>query len=181
MDEDALLIEQFRRGKRAAFDKLVDKYRREIYFLLLRMVKNQEDAEELAQQAFINALGGIERFKGEAAFKTWLYRIAMNLANSRLRGAREMVELRDDMAHANSAEDSSPLDSLIRDESAREAVKALDTLGEKQRMVVTLRIFQELPYEEIAAIVGCSVDTAKVHLHYGLENLRKKLKSNEMQ
>lgn len=180
MEEDALLIERFKRGGKAAFDTLVGKYRREIYFLALRMLNNAEDAEEVAQQAFVSAFNGIGGFREDSAFRTWLYRIAINHANSLLRKRPNEAELMEDSAAPEGAGDRSPLDKLIGGEAARDALAALGELGEKQRLVVTLRIFQELPYSEIGRLTGCSEGTAKVHFHYGMENLRKRMAGNEM-
>lgn len=180
MEEDALLIEQFRRGSKTAFDSLVGKYRREIYFLALRMLNNAEDAEEAAQQAFVSAFNGIGGFREDSAFRTWLYRIAINQANSLLRKRPNEAELVEGSAAPEGAEARTPLDGIVAKESARDALAALGELGEKQRMVVTLRIFQELPYAEIGRLAGCSEATAKVHFHYGIENLRKRMAGHEM-
>ena len=181
MDEDALDIERFRGGDKAAFDRLVTRYRREIYHLALRMLKNAEDAEEIAQQAFINAFNALDRFKGDAAFRTWLYRIAMNLANSKLRGApKDTLPVEDHRLGSLPDDAASPHEQALYKETMRETAAALRELGEKQREVVALRIFQELPYEEIGRITGCSAATAKVHFHYGIENLRKKMRKNEL-
>ena len=176
MDRDAQTIERVRRGDVDAFDELVGRYQREIYFLVLRMVKNEQDAEEVAQQAFINAFNSLKKFRGGSTFKTWLYRIAINLANTHLKRNKRRGQLVEEMTAEPEETARSPLDRLLDTEAAHEAVRALDTLGEKQKMTVILRIFQELPYEEIGHIVGCSAQTAKVHFHYGIENLRKRLK-----
>lgn len=179
MDDDARVIERILQGDTGSFDRLAGKYQKEIYYLALRMMRNEEDAEEVAQQALVNAFNNLHQFRGGASFRTWLYRIAINLANtSKRRSARRgpTTDLPDNME----SESPQPLDSLIAGESTREAVKALDTLGEKQRLAVILRIFQELPYDEIGRIIGCTEQTAKVHFHYGIENLRKKMKKNEL-
>ena len=181
MNEDGRTIEQARAGDTGAFDGLVRKYQREIFFLALKMLKNEEDAEEVAQQAFINAWNNLQGFRGGAAFRTWLYRITMNLATSHLRKKARRGGDTAELDHDRTEQENSPgpLDRLIRDEAARHALAACDTLGHKQRSVVLLRIVHELSYREISEIVGCSEQTAKVHFHYGVENLRKRLKANE--
>jgi RNA polymerase sigma-70 factor, ECF subfamily len=177
MEEDSRAIERILQGDTGAFDQLAGKYQKEIYYLALRMLKNEEDAEEVAQQALMNAFSSLKQFRGGASFRTWLYRITINLANTnRRRAARRGAgaEFHDNIA----SETPQALDRLIISESERETVKMLDALGEKQKMTVILRIFQELPYDEIGRIIGCTEQTAKVHFHYGMENLRKKMKKN---
>lgn len=179
MAEDVVLLERIRSGKRDAFDELVGKYQREIYFLALRMAKNTEDAEELTQQIFIKAFEKLPGFRGDASFKTWLYQVALNQCRSHLRSRRDVLELNE--AAAQPADTGpSTLARLIRDETAATAAAAIDTLSEKQRLTVTLRVFQELSYTEIGRLTDCSEQTAKVNFHYGIENLRKKLKKDGM-
>jgi RNA polymerase sigma-70 factor (ECF subfamily) len=179
MDEDGRTIERAKAGDAHAFDSIVQKYQRQIYFLALKMLKNQEDAEEVAQQAFVNAWNKLDTFRGGSAFRTWLYRIALNLATSLLRKKARTGGDAAELAAEQPGESPGPLDRLIRDESKREALAACSTLGDKQRQVVLLRIVHELPYSEIGEIVGCSEQTAKVHFHYGVDNLRKRMMPNE--
>lgn len=179
MDEDARTIQRAQAGDAGAFDSLVRKYQRQVYFLALKMLNNAEDAEEVAQQAFVNAWNSLDTFRGASAFGTWLYRITMNLATTRLRSKARPVNDTAELPETLSGKNAAPLDALIRDETARAALKACNELGDKQRQVVLLRIVHELPYAEIGEIVGCSEQTAKVHFHYGVENLRKRMMDNE--
>jgi RNA polymerase sigma-70 factor (ECF subfamily) len=180
MDDDARLLERFRRGSTRAFDELVARYQREIYYLALRIVRNEEDAEEVAQQAFVNAYGNIAGFREGAAFRTWLYRIAINAANSLLRRRKPTAAIDDAGPELADTSAVSPLDRLITGETAREAAAMLHTLGEKQKNAVILRIFHDMSYEEIARIIDCTPATAKVHFHYGIENLRKRMTKNDV-
>src|SRR5215471_5964713 len=85
VDEDSQLVDRFRQGERAAFEQLVRKYQKPIYFFILRHVADADEAQELAQRAFIKAFGGLAGFRGQAAFRSWLYRIAVNLALNHIR------------------------------------------------------------------------------------------------
>lgn len=171
-DEDRARVEAGKDGDRDALETLVEKYQREIYYLCLKMAGNEEDAEELAQQTFFNALRSIQSFRGRSLFRTWLYQIAMNLCRSHHSKKRPTAEFPYDTLPDDAA---SPLSGVIRDESAREAVENLNYLAEKQRAAVVLRIFHDLDYSEIGRIIGCSAKTAKVNFHYGIENLRKRM------
>lgn len=172
--EENALVDAARAGDRAAMEALLEKYRREVFFLCLKMVGQEEDAEELAQQTFLNAFRAVGRFRGGAAFRTWLYQIAINLCRSHRTRRRPVAELRED-APADDAAHASPLEKTLRDERAREAAAGLKLLPDKQKAAVILRIFNELEYEEIGEIIGCSAGTAKVNFHYGIENLRKRM------
>ena len=174
---DEKLLERIRAGDKGAFDELVRKYQREIYYLALRMVKNTEDAEELTQQTFVKAFEKHEGFRGESGFKTWLYQVALNTCRSHLRNRRGVLELNEESGSLVS-EGGTPPEILIQAETASAAVAAAGSLPEKQRIAVLLRIFHEMSYEEIGGIIGCSEQTAKVNFHYGIENLRKKMKEN---
>ena len=175
ISDDEKLLEHIRAGNREAFDELVRKYQREIYFLTLRMVKNIEDAEDLTQQTFIKTFERLESFRGESGFKTWLYQVAINLCRSHFRRRRETLELTE---AALGGSDERPPEIFLKSEAASAAVEAAAGLPEKQRVTVILRMFHEMSYEEIGKIAGCSEQTAKVNFHYGIENLRKKMKKN---
>lgn len=176
-DEDHALVEAGKAGDQNSLDALVTKYQREIYYLCLKMAGNEEDAEELAQQTFLNALRGIGSFRGRSLFRTWLYQIAMNLCRSHISKRRPTAEFPHDTL-ADTA--STPLSEVVRGEAAREVVDNLKHLAEKQRAAVVLRIFHDLDYAEIGRVIGCSAKTAKVNFHYGIENLRKRMMKNEM-
>ncbi|MFA6450449.1 MAG: sigma-70 family RNA polymerase sigma factor [bacterium] len=177
MSEDEKLLERINAGDRGAFDELVRKYQRELYFLALRMVKNPEDAEELTQKTFVKTFERLESFRGESGFKTWLYQVAINMCLSHLRNRRDVLELNEG-AGTIVSEIMMPADRIVQNETVAAVAAAADSLPDKQRATVILRVFHELSYEEIGRSTGCSEQTAKVNFHYGIENLRKKLKAN---
>ncbi len=169
-DQDAILVERFRTGDRRAFDELVRRYQRQVYYLARRYVKNDEDAKDVAQRAFVKAFVGIGALRGDAAFRTWLYKIAINLSlnhlrdRARLRPAEEAEEARVDAVG----------DTRLEGAEERQALAtALERLPPKQRMVLELRVFEELPFREVATAAGCSENAAKVNFHHAVTRLRE--------
>lgn len=169
-DEDAELVSRFRDGDRAAFDELVRRYQRPIYHLALRYVKNGDDAKDVAQRAFVRAFQGVGRLRGEASFKSWLYKIAVNLALNHVRDRARLRPVLDTDDVAIDAVGSARLD----DAETRRAVRdALEDLPPKQRLVLELRVFDELPFREVAAAAGCTENAAKVSFHHAVTKLRQ--------
>jgi RNA polymerase sigma-70 factor (ECF subfamily) len=175
-DEDHELVERSLIGDRAAFDALVRKYQRSIFWLALRYVKNEADAQDVAQRAFVQAFHRISGFRRRSSFKTWVYRIAINLALNALRDrSRQKLEpLKDEFE----AEVSDP---VLAKEEQRRLRAAIQTLPPKQRTVVELRAFEELSFKEIGEIVQSSEDSAKVNYHHALKRLRVLIQEGENQ
>lgn len=176
--DDATLLERMAAGEQGAFDALVRKYQREIYFLALRMTRNAEDAEEMAQKTFVAAYRKAASFEGRSSFRTWLYQVCINLCSTFLRRRKTVVELSEFAGAGDDSGEQEPLASIIKGETARRAAAAVEQLPEKQRMSVTLRIFHDMPFRDIGEAVGCSENTAKVNFHHGMETLRKRFKDD---
>lgn len=168
------LVADARGGDRRAFDALVRRTWVETYSLALRLTGNEDDARDVCQEAYLRAYRGLRRFRGDARFTTWLYRITANCASTHLgrRSRHRHEELDDDMV----VSDLSPaVDPVARAESARlrETVQnALATLPPRLRAVVVLRDIYDLSHEVIAAELGISVSAAKVRLHRARRRLR---------
>jgi RNA polymerase sigma-70 factor (ECF subfamily) len=172
---DAQLVAATVAGDRDAFDIIVERYQRQIYSLCFRFVRTHEDASDLTQDVFIRAYRSLPRFKQESSLGTWLYRIGVNVCLTRVSassGKDRSVPLGD--THAVSLEES-PADALLRDERAAEVRAAIARLPKKQRATLVLRAYQELPHEQIAAILGSSVGAVKANLFHALKNLKKLL------
>ena len=169
-DDDVKSIERFRAGDPAVFDELVRKYEQPIRRMLRRYVPNEEDAKDLCQLTFVQAFQKLDSFRGESAFRTWLYRIAINLALNHKRATPrgEFVPLDDVAAFTNSLGTS----KLVAAELWRKVEHHLQQLPPKQRLVVELRLFHELSFAEVAVIADCSEDSAKVNYHHGVKRLR---------
>lgn len=173
MDDEHTLIERARAGDRSAFDALVRAHGARVRKIVVRYVRNLEDAEDVTQRALVRAFERIAGFRGESSFATWLCRIAMNLALNHIRGARGdlHVPLEDDSAFTNALETN----KLVAAELWRKVSARLDELPPKQRLVVELRLFHELAFEEIAVVAGCSEESAKANYHHGVKRLRELL------
>jgi RNA polymerase sigma-70 factor (ECF subfamily) len=174
VDEDALAVERYRGGDARAFDALVRKYQRPIYYLALRYVKNGDDAKDVAQRAFVRAYQALGGFRGASSFKTWLYRIAVNLALNFLRDhAREKPgEIAEDALVAEAV----GVSRLAEGDDRRRLLAALECLPPKQRLVVELRVFEDLSFKEVGEVAECSENAAKVNFHHAVKRLREEMK-----
>ena len=171
--DEASLLSRARNGDRAATELLVRKYLRDVYELTARVLSDKDLAQDAAQDAFVNALGALHRFRGESSFKTWLLRIALNSARSvgRRRGRRREVTL--DLAEETAAESTDAIEQIGNVREAKKMETLLQKLPEKQRLAVMLRLQQGLSYEEVAAALDCSEGAARVNYHLGLKRLRE--------
>jgi RNA polymerase sigma-70 factor, ECF subfamily len=173
--EDAALVEACLAGNREAFDTIVHRHQRRIYQLCYRFAGNHEDASDLAQDVFIRAYRGLRSFKGNSAFGTWLYRVAVNVCLNRV-GSRPLrtffplnaIDRPDPRVEAMDT-------ALERGERAAEVRAAISRLPKKQRAALILRVYHDLPHEEIAGILGSSVGAVKANFFHAIANLRKLL------
>lgn len=175
--DDSALVALAAAGRREAFDVIVERHRRAVYQVCYRFVNNHEDAADLAQEAFVRAWRGLPRFKGEAALSTWLYRIAVNVCLNKV-GTRAPVT--EPLEDADRFEDTSverPGASLDRAERARAVRRAIQSLPPRQRATLILRMYHELPHQQIADILGSSVGSVKANFFHALANLKRILGS----
>lgn len=182
VDED-IIIERARSGDADAFGELVILHQDFVYNLALRVVSNDVEAEDLAQEAFVRAWLGLPNFRGQARFCTWMYRIVTNLCYNRLPGLRrELMALGDDCLNEIACEDLlgiDPADTLEAQERRAFLYQAIESLPKSYRLLVTLRYQQELSYREIADVVNLPLGTVKTGLFRAKERLRQAL-ANEM-
>jgi RNA polymerase sigma-70 factor (ECF subfamily) len=187
---EAQFIERLRAGEAAAFDRLVSERSGDVYALLYRLTEDREEAHDLTQETFLRIFQSIDRFRGDADLKTWIYRIALNQARNRWRWWRRR---RRDVTISLDAEGEpgdQPLSARLRDsgiDPEQEALmreremalrRALSTLGRLYREVVILRDVEGLSYDEIAAALEISIGTVKSRLSRGRQELRRKLGSS---
>jgi RNA polymerase sigma-70 factor (ECF subfamily) len=169
------LVERARAGDVDARGALVARYVDDVYALAARVLGERDLAQDAAQDAFVNALGALHRFRGEASFRTWILRIALNSARSlaRRRTRRREVALAAAEDVPGAAED--PARRAVLASEGERVRTALETLPEKQRLSVSLRVYQGLSCAEIAEIIGSTEGAVRVNYHLGIKRLREML------
>jgi RNA polymerase sigma-70 factor (ECF subfamily) len=188
--EDRVLVADAKKGDAKAFEKLESKYRKSVYYMLLKMVKNADDAEDLTQEAFAKAFVSIHKFDSKYAFSTWLFRIATNNCIDFIRKKRVMtvsidqpVEGDDGSSMRFDVRDHNldPNQTMLKKQRKQYLAKAIDRLPEKYRTLVDLRYFQELSYEEVANELQIPLGTVKAQLFRARELLSQELKAMKKQ
>ena len=173
---DTALVERARSGDEDAREQLVRRYLPDVYRTTVRVLGDPDLAQDAAQDAFVNAMGGLPRFRGDASFRTWLLRIAINAARSvgRRNGRRREVSLV--LAENEPTGKPDPARRAVNVTESERAERALDGLPTKQRLAVALRVQQGLSYTEIASSLNCSEGAARVNYHLGVKKLRELLR-----
>ena len=174
-DREAELLDRARAGDAAARDALVRQHLDEVYRTALRVLRDPELAADATQDAFVNALRGLDGFRGEASVRTWMLRIAVNAARSLGRRGRRRREVSLEGALEVAAAGQDAATRAVLDDEVARVEAALAGLPEKQRLCVGLRIQEGLGYAEIGRIAGCSEASARVNYHYGVQRLREVL------
>lgn len=182
-DVDQLLVERVQKGDKRAFDLLVLKYQHKVISLVRRFVKDYAESEDVAQEAFIRAYRALANFRGDSAFYTWLYRIAVNTAKNHLaaKGRRppatdldaEDAELL--LQGEGLTEKATPENELLRDEVQQALFLALENLSEDLRMAIKLRELEGMSYDEIAEIMGCPIGTVRSRIFRAREAISQQL------
>jgi RNA polymerase sigma-70 factor, ECF subfamily len=177
---DEQLVEACLAGEVAAFDILVDRWQRKIRGAVYRVVRSEDEAQDICQEAFLKAFRGLNTFKHEARFSSWLYQIALNLSRDRLRRqkGRNWVSLDElsEAAPAGGRRTPAEGERFVEVREVQERVaNAVAELPEEQREVVILKEYQGLTFPEIAEIQGVPVSTVKTRLYRGLSVLRERL------
>jgi RNA polymerase sigma-70 factor, ECF subfamily len=182
-ESDAQLVERVQRGDKRAFDLLVVKYQHKVLKLIGRLISNPAEAEDVSQDAFIKAYRALKSFRGDSAFYTWLYRIAINTAKNALvsKGRRPndyALDLQDPEQYEMQArlqEGDTPEGLLLTEEIRSTVQHAMRDLPEDLRTAITLRELEGLSYEEIAEAMECPVGTVRSRIFRAREAIDKKL------
>ncbi|UTW03797.1 RNA polymerase sigma factor RpoE [Amphritea atlantica] len=180
---DHKLVRRVQEGDKTAFDLLVKKYQHKIIGLIGRYVYDHHEAMDVSQEAFIKAYRALPKFRGDSAFYTWLYRIAINTAKNHLVAkGRRPPDMDVDVDDAHHLEGDSglkdietPENSLYRDELARVVREAMDKLPQDLRAALSLREFDGLSYEDIAQIMDCPVGTVRSRIFRAREAIDKEI------
>jgi len=182
-ETDQLLVARVQQGEKAAFDKLVLKYQSRIINLVSRFVRNQSDAQDVTQEAFLKAYRALPNFRGDSAFYTWLYRIAVNTAKnylaiqSRRSGETEQDYSEIEQIEGNSVlkDQATPEHILLTDEIEATVISAIEKLPEDLRTAITLRELEGLSYEEIATVMDCPIGTVRSRIFRAREAIDSQL------
>lgn len=184
--DERALIQRCKNGEIGAFDELVSRYEKRVFNFALRVTGNYHDAWDVAQEAFVRVFNSIQTFRGDAVFTTWVYRIVTNVylderkksKSHRLTSLDEYIEL-DENAVARQIEDEGPLPEEIVENKERDRVvqRAIASLPDYQRVIVTLYHVQHRSYEEIAEILQLPIGTVKSRLNRARLALQEKLES----
>jgi len=183
-DSDQQLVERVQAGDKAAFDVLVRKYQHRVLKLVSRFVSDAAEAEDVAQEAFLKAYRALASFRGDSAFYTWLYRIAINTAkNALVSNRRRPVDFDLDLQdpeqydrHARLKEGDTPEGVLLTEEIRNVVERAMEQLPEDLRTAIVLRELEGLSYEEIAEAMDCPVGTVRSRIFRAREAIDRKLK-----
>jgi RNA polymerase sigma-70 factor, ECF subfamily len=187
-DADALLVDRAKRGEAAAFEMLVVKYQRRLERLIGRMVRDVDLVPDIAQESFIRAWRALPQFRGDSAFYTWLYRIAVNTAKKALvEKKRDPLVFASSLVSTDDGEEPSRAENELSDGETPEAVlaskeiaaavnSAIDALSEDLRQAIVLREIEGLSYEEIADVMNCPIGTVRSRIFRAREAIATRLR-----
>lgn len=177
--DDATLVRGTLAGRRADFDVLVERHQKALYAFAYRFVHDHAHAADIVQTAFLQAYTHLAQFSGRASFKTWLHQIALNQCRQLYRSGhgRQHIQL-DDVREADLAAATETEGRTAGGKALLERLIA--RLPLRQREVLTLRIFSDLPFKEIARVEGMSENSAKVNYHHAITRLRRWLRESDV-
>ncbi len=181
---DQVLIDRVQNGDKQAFNLLVIKYQSKVCNLISRYINNSGDVQDVAQEAFIKAYRALPTFRGESAFYTWLYRIAVNTAKNHVvaRGRRPPAtdvdaESAENYDNGGALKEISNPENLLLSEQLKQVVfSTIDSLPEDLKMAITLREIEGLSYEEIALVMECPVGTVRSRIFRARETVEKRIR-----
>ena len=172
MKTDLELIQDVKNGFRKSFEELVFRHQRFLMKVVLRMTRDLDAAEDVVQESFIKAYRRLHLFEGRASFRSWLYQIALNTARNRFRKHAREVMNGDQLEMAVDGR----LDETLMERDVRSTLlREVEKLPDRQKQALSLRVFEDLSFKEIAEIMGCPYDTAKANYRHALMKLKKTL------
>ena len=177
VDPDRELADKFRAGDRGAFDQLVRRHQKGVWRMVRRYVRSDADAADVTQQVFVRAFRGLVAFRGAASVRSWLYRIAINCSLSWLRDHKR--EQPAEIEEAQLVEAAAAPARIADGQDSARLRAAIAQLPPKQKLVLELRIFDDLSFKEVAELADCTENTAKVNFHYAVKRLRDILSGDD--
>ena len=186
-EEDIQLVARARAGDERAFRTLLEKYERAVFSICLRMVRNRDEATDLAQESFIKTFASLDRYNPEYAFSSWLFKITSNLCIDHLRKRRITTFAMDDPVESEKGEftrqyvspDPPPDETFSRNEKMQKLEKGIAALPEHYRIMLVLRHQEDLSYEEIADSLSIPLGTVKARIHRAREMLKTILEGED--
>jgi RNA polymerase sigma-70 factor (ECF subfamily) len=175
---DSHWLEQCREGNSLAIEKMVHFYQNDVYRLAFSILDNPDEAEDGTQETFLVALRALDSFRGDAAFKTWLFSITINVCRSRLRHGKKRLRVQQilqSLFHLHS-KDEHPENIAMQNEADAELWRAVSTLDDKHRIPLVLRYYHDLPVADIASVLNIPPGTVHSRLNHAREKLRTLLK-----
>lgn len=172
-------LDRLRARDEEAVRELVRTFSGPLRRYLTNMLRNPADGEEMAQEALVRFVEGLPAFRGEASVKTYLFRIAHNLALNRIASAQSVHEVLPGELPEPRAEEDAPHRALLLEEAGEKLRRAVSLLPPQQRSVVILRTWQDLSFREVAQVLGMAEGTAKAHYFFALRNLRRYLEGRD--
>lgn len=186
-EEDIQLVARARAGDERAFRALLEKYERAVFSICLRMVRNRDEATDLAQESFIKVFASLDRYNPDYAFSSWLFKITSNLCIDNLRKRRITTFAMDEPVESDKGEftrqyvspDPAPDETLSRNEKMQKLEKGIAALPEHYRIMLVLRHQEDLSYEEIAESLAIPLGTVKARIHRAREMLKTILEGED--
>jgi|WetSurMetagenome_2_1015567.scaffolds.fasta_scaffold360401_2 RNA polymerase sigma-70 factor, ECF subfamily len=180
MDQE--LVNLALQGDERAFEKLVDKYKKRVYYLAYRMTRDHDSADELAQESFVKAYRALGSFKAGYNFYTWIYRICVNLSINFLKREKHTISvelLREMDLLPEGRSELDQLERMIASEQAGIVRRAIETLPPEQKSAFILKTYENMSYEQMAEVMECSIGTVMSRLFRARQKLRRALKATE--
>lgn len=172
MDEDRYYVTRFLSGEESAFTFLVNKYRKPVYHIAFRFTRNSQEADDITQDTFVKAYQGLSKFRGDASFKTWLFRIATNLSINTTKSGRIRKDSGEAPEESAKTTHQPVLSNMMAEERKSKLYKAIQLLPPRQRQALMLKSLKEMSCQEVADVMKCSVGTVKANVFNAVRKLK---------
>ncbi|HLE24635.1 MAG TPA: sigma-70 family RNA polymerase sigma factor [Thermodesulfobacteriota bacterium] len=182
MESDIELMLRAKTGDDSAFTELMRRHYKGVVNYVYRFTNDRANSEDLAQEVFLRVYRSVKRYKPQAKFSTWLYKIATNLCITEVKSRNKeqsvsLDEMQEKAGELGDSKSEGPSDLTLRREIGTAIFEALKSLPERERVAIILCKYEDLPYEEVAEVIGCTIGAVKAYVHRGRMKLIEKLKT----